>query len=102
MVYVDSLRNWGWVINGRKTQSCHLIADTPDELHEIAGKIGLKRSWYQGPGKASFPHYDLVPSKREEALGLGTQAISRREFALVARSVRRCVKEKGGWSLAGW
>jgi len=65
-IYVDPLMNHGWVLRGRRVNSCHLLADTVDELHVFAQEIGLRRSWYQGKG--SRPHYDLVASKRVEAV----------------------------------
>jgi len=43
------------------------------ELHDFAKKIGLKRSWFQN--KRSFPHYDIVPSKRELAIQKGAKEI---------------------------
>jgi hypothetical protein len=49
-----------------------MYADTEDELHAMAAKIGMKKSWYQGPPKhANLPHYDLVPSRRAAAVSLG-------------------------------
>ena len=39
------------------TDGVHLVADTEEELHKFAQKIGLKRSWYQD--KSHYPHYDL-------------------------------------------
>ena len=57
-VYIDKLRNWGW----RLGPSCHLIADTNEELHAFAAEIGLKRQWFQA--KASGPHYDLTAWRR--------------------------------------
>ena len=36
----------------------HMIADTEEELHEMAQKIGLKREWYQGD------HYDVALGRR--------------------------------------
>ncbi len=41
-VYVDSLRDWGW----RLGPSCHMIADTNEELHAMAERIGLLRRWF--------------------------------------------------------
>ena len=35
----------------------HMIADSLGELHEFAGRIGLKRCWFQHHG---HPHYDLT------------------------------------------
>lgn len=64
-VYVDKLRNWGW----RLGPSCHLYADTNEELHAFAARIGLKRAWFQA--KSSGPHYDLTKGRREVAIRLG-------------------------------
>jgi len=84
-VYVDNLRPcqpkrvWRWCT------SCHLIADSPVELHEFAARLGLQRSWFQAFGR--LPHYDLTAGKRRRALALGAHQISDR--ALVARMDRR-------------
>lgn len=48
---------------------CHLWADSLEELHQLAGKIGMKPEWFQD--KRGFPHYDLVPPRRAHALRLG-------------------------------
>lgn len=49
-----------------------MYADTDDELHEMALKIGMKRPWFQGPPEHSnLPHYDLVSSRRAAAVALG-------------------------------
>lgn len=72
-VYVDPLMNHGWVMYGKQTPSCHLLADTEEELHEIARKIGLKRRWFQG--NASTPHYDLVPKRRLAAIAFGAKEL---------------------------
>ena len=68
-VYVDPLGNFGWVMRGRVTKSCHMYADTEAELHVMAAAIGMKRAWFQKD--ASMPHYDLVPSRRAAAVALG-------------------------------
>jgi hypothetical protein len=64
-----------------------MMADTLEELHEMADKIGLKRSWFQG--KASTPHYDLIESKRELALKNGAVFKSAREQAQARLDARR-------------
>ncbi len=85
MVYVDRLRPtvrsraWKW------SRGAHLIADSVDELHNFARRIGLLREWYQ-PG--SFPHYDLTPRKHQRALREGAQLLDRRAFVGVMRRVR--------------
>lgn len=50
-------------------QWSHLWADSPAELHSMAAAIGMRREWFQD--KPGFPHYDLVPPRREQALFLG-------------------------------
>jgi hypothetical protein len=66
-------------------QWCHLWADSPDELHEMAQRIGMRRSWFQDKKGRSrlgidFPHYDLVPSRRARAVRLGAQEASLRKW----------------------
>jgi len=76
-VYVDPLVNNGWVLYGKLVPSCHMWADTPEELHAMAARIDLKREWAQEKG--TVLHYDLTPSKREAALKEGAAALSLRE-----------------------
>lgn len=68
-VYVDELTVYPNAWGPFKRGSCHLTADTLDELHAFAQSLGLKRAWFQ-PHRLA-PHYDLVPSKRVQALELG-------------------------------
>lgn len=72
--YIDRLRDWGW----KYGKSCHLWADTNEELHELARKIGMKHSWFQK--SLSGPHYDLTASKRALALSLGAIECTDREM----------------------
>jgi len=73
MIYVDSLRScipnpkWRW------NKSCHLFADSLEELHEFALKLGLKRSYFQS--KSIVPHYDLTENKRREAVMKGAREV---------------------------
>ena len=47
-VYVDDARIPARV--GRWDSSwSHLFADTQDELHAFAARLGLRRSWFQDP-----------------------------------------------------
>lgn len=75
MVYVDPLINYGWKLG----PSCHMVADTEEELHAMAAKIGMKRSWFQPASKQQVPHYDLVASKRKLAVQNGAQQMTMRE-----------------------
>ena len=77
MVYVDELRPTVPRPGRRFSRSCHMTADTLEELHAMAGLLGLKPSWFQD-GK--YPHYDLTANKRYDATHLGAQEITTREW----------------------
>ena len=78
-VYVDPLfecvprGRWRW------NRSCHMWADSDEELHELASKIGLRREWFQKD--ARLPHYDLRPARRAAAVANGAVQVSRRKLA---------------------
>jgi hypothetical protein len=78
-VYVDPLMGCVPTARWRFTKSCHLVADSLEELHEFAGQLGLKRGWFQS--KSRVAHYDLTENKRKQAIVLGAIELSRREFA---------------------
>jgi len=88
-VYVDNEKN----VFGRM-KMCHMVADTLDELHVMAKKIGMKRSWFQ-KSRSGMPHYDLSQSKRSLAILLGAVEVSRFEFVEAMRRYReRALVEK--------
>jgi len=70
-----------------RMKMCHMIADTEQELHEMADAIGVNRKWYQR--KASFPHYDICKSKRAIAVELGAQEVTSKELVLKIRDLRK-------------
>lgn len=96
-VYVDNFRAPATVGRVRGRWS-HLTADTPEELHELAERIGLIRAWFQatckyGPcpavdGVCAHFHYDVVDAKRDAAIAAGAKAIDLREFGAIV-SARR-------------
>lgn len=51
----------------------HLYADTEEELHALAAKIGLKRTWCSDRTQpdSALLHYDLSPAKRKQAIAVG-------------------------------
>lgn len=49
-------------------------ADTVEELHTMADRIGLKREWFQPRPEHSINHYDIVPTKRALAIKYGAIA----------------------------
>ena len=81
-VYVDDMR----APYGRMVM-CHMIADTEEELHAMADKIGIARKWFQK--KASGDHYDIALSKRALAVKYGAVEITLRECAMMCSNRRR-------------
>lgn len=80
-VYVDDYRG-----HFRGMIMSHMTADTLDELHMMADKIGLKREWFQN---GSTPHYDVTLSKKELAIRHGAVRETWREGIR-----RRCVSKE--------
>ena len=80
-IYVDkSIHSYG------RMTMCHMLADTPEELHAMADAIGVERKWYQD--KASSPHYDICKAKRAQAVKLGAVEVGRRQLVQVIRQIR--------------
>ena len=81
-VYVDGLRDYGW----RHGPSCHLIADSVEELIEFAESIGMRREWFQSK---STPHFDLTAGGRDLAVQRGAIELNNRELVAKIRELRR-------------
>src|SRR3954453_21586244 len=82
-VYVDEITDYtrvAMIKRLRYTHWSHLTADTRDELHRFAKRLGLKRSWFQNATNYRW-HYDVVPSKRALAIRLGAVEIDRYQLA---------------------
>lgn len=81
-VFVDDMRaTYGRLI------MCHMIADTEDELHAMAERIGVARRWFQDPRtmpRVSHPHYDIALSKRRLAVSFGAVEVTLRQCALMS------------------
>ena len=79
-VYVDELfegsgnKQFKWKI------SCHMLADSKEELIEFAKKIGLKEEWLQKSASGIF-HFDLNIRKRRRAIERGAKEIGRKEVS---------------------
>lgn len=84
--YVDDAI-WPW----RGKQWAHLMADSLDELHEFAQRLGLRRNWFQG--RASGAHYDITAAKRESALRLGAVPLSRDDATLYQSVLQNARKQ---------
>jgi hypothetical protein len=82
-VYVDTMRaRYGRMV------MCHMLADSDDELHAMAERIGLSRRWHQKPGTPSS-HYDICLAKRALALEAGAVEITWREAGQMVMARRK-------------
>jgi hypothetical protein len=82
-VYVDSMR----APLGRMVM-CHMIADTEDELHAMAGRIGMRREWFQHGDIPWRAHYDVALGKRALEVKLGAEEITWRQASMMC-AIRR-------------
>ncbi len=65
---------------------CHLLADTEDELHSMAARLGMERIWFQD---RRVPHYDICRRRRALAIKAGVVEINRKQTVELMR--------KHGW-----
>jgi hypothetical protein len=79
-VYVDRSRNR----LGRMVM-CHMLADTVEELHAMAERIGMKREWFQ---PKSTPHYDVSLERRRLALQYGAVEADKYKVVELIRAYR--------------
>lgn len=74
-VYVDPLFDTeGWSEKWPFPQACHMMADSIEELVEMADKLKLKRNWIQC---TSVVHFDLTKGKRWQAIRHGAKEVDR-------------------------
>ena len=79
-VYVDKMQT-----QFRGMKMCHLLADSLNELHDMADQLGLRPDWFQGYPVA---HYDISLDKRRRALRLGATEIGIRATAMLMRRLK--------------
>lgn len=79
-VWIDSAE-----IPYRRMIMCHMMADTLEELHAMADKIGVNRKWFQ---PESSPHYDICLEKKKLALAAGAQEADRYKIVELIRKYR--------------
>lgn len=85
-VYVDeSINKYG------RMMMCHMMADTPVELHRMAEKIRVDRKWAQR-SRTGVLHYDICQSKRAQAIRHGAIEVDRK---FVGEFIKRNVKGGG-------
>ncbi len=67
---------------GRMIMS-HMIADSLDELHEMADQLGINRKHFQD--KPKRPHYDVCKSNKKKAIKLGAKEVSDKEIVKILK-----------------
>lgn len=67
---------------------CHMLADTVEELHAMADKIGIQRRWFQ---EKSTPHYDISLGKRDLAIAYGAVVADQKMVVAIIRKYRQLV-----------
>lgn len=83
--YIDDLK-----MPYRRMLMSHMMADTVEELHKMADKIGINRKWFQTKkGKYPDPHYDICQTKKALAIEHGAVEVDFREFVKIMRRLRK-------------
>lgn len=80
-IYVDDLAHRGMVYRKKKVRTCHMMTDRDDltELHDMATRLGLRKYFQDHP---DHPHYDLMGSKRAQAVVMGAVSVTAVEMVL--------------------
>ena len=89
--YVDAVRAYPEA-GLRYSEFCHLLADDPEELHRLAGAIGMPRRFFQ-PHPWRW-HYDLPAHLRAQAIQLGAQELTLREVGQLLRRRRNAITQQ--------
>lgn len=76
-VYIDKPRQHSLKLYSSNWWS-HIFADTEEELHLFAARLGLNKGWFQNN---KYPHYDLNGFKgHKKALSMGAILVSTKEY----------------------
>jgi hypothetical protein len=87
-VFVDDMRaKFGRMI------MCHMTADSDEELHAMAARIGMKPEWHQKAGTYKS-HYDISLSKRKLALHFGAKEINRTQLGQMLKQKREALAQE--------
>lgn len=85
-VYVDDMYRYPMGQFGRMKMS-HMIADSTEELLEMADKIGVARRWIQQAGTPD-EHFDISMGCRAKAVAQGAKEITLRELSMMVKDRR--------------
>lgn len=87
MVYVDPIRTCSKSKRWPYTKAAHLVADTVEQLHNFAGRLGLRRQWFQD--RPGLPHYDLTVGMRWQAIRKGAIEITQKQLVEMMNANRK-------------
>ncbi len=90
-VYVDDMYQYP-MGEFRGMKMSHMLADSTEELLEMADRIGVQRRWIQYPG-TDGEHFDIAMSKRKLAVAAGAIEITIWEAAEFRRERRQANRD---------
>ncbi len=80
MTYVDNMH----ARYGNMYMS-HMIADSTEELLQMANLIGINWKWIQQRGTPR-EHFDICQSKRKQAISFGAKEVTSRELVKIIKA----------------
>lgn len=89
-VYVDDMQ-----VQYRRMVMCHMVADTTEELLQMADAIGVDRKWIQLKGTYK-EHFDIAKTKRAAAVRCGAVEITRSELGAFLATKRKSLSQQEG------
>lgn len=88
MIYIDDAS-----IPFQRMIMCHMIADTSQELKDMAVALGLNLKWIQYHGTYR-EHFDVCKKYRAVAIELGAKPVTQKELARIVYSRRPNAKKE--------
>jgi hypothetical protein len=77
-VYIDDMYRYA-IGQFKGMKMSHMISDDENELHAMAARLGLRRTWHQGD------HYDVPLDARGKAILFGAIEITYRQASAMRR-----------------
>jgi hypothetical protein len=91
-VYIDETRLW---VGSQDTPWSHLFADTDDELHAFAAKLGLDSECFELGKHPWLNHYDVTAGKRQQAIRLGATPVALRQAKRIISAQAQAETSRG-------
>jgi Protein of unknown function (DUF4031) len=95
MVYVGQPQDWGGTDTALRSQNavwdrwCCMIADTSEELLNMAKQLDLRDDWIK-LANTPYEHFDLTISRRRIAISCGVKPITDDEYnEIIAKKVKQ-------------